>query len=124
MMAAISGGVRDEEVTGIEAALAAMPPDADDLGPRHMRGLVQRHRDWLAANETRAQLRRRWAAFFRDYDALMCPVLSAPAIPHDHRPGGPDVRTIEVNGQTRPAWDLVTGVGIANRPLLGGPHRA
>lgn len=119
LMGAVSAGLGDGEAAGIAAAVAQLPPEADGVGPRHLRGLVQRHRDWLRADEERWQQRRRWAAFFEQYDALLCPVLPLPAIAHDQRPGGADVRTIVVNGETRPYWDLVTWTGIAN--LLGLP---
>ncbi|KUO18099.1 amidase [Streptomyces dysideae] len=118
LMGAVSIGLGDEEVAGIDAGLARVPTAADDVGTRHMRGLVQRHRDWLRADEERWQMRRRWADFFRDYDVLVCPVLSLPAMPHDQSPDL-DARVIEVNGITRPQWDLVTWVGLAN--LLGLP---
>lgn len=118
LMGALSPGLADEEVAGIDAGLAQFPPTADDLSARHLRGFVQRHRDWLRADEERWQMRRRWASFFRDYDVLVCPVLSLPAIPHDQSPDM-DARVIEVNGLTRPYWDLVSWVGIAN--LLGLP---
>lgn len=118
-MGAVSSGLSDEESAGLAAAVAQLPPEADGVGPRHMRGLAQSHREWLRADEERWQMRRRWAAFFEQYDALLCPVLPLPAIPHDRRPGGADVRTVVVNGETRPYWDLVTWTGIAN--LLGLP---
>ncbi|MEO6086242.1 MAG: amidase family protein, partial [Umezawaea sp.] len=118
LMGALSSGLADEGVAGIDAGLAQLPPAADDFGTRHMRGLVQRHRDWLRTDEERWQMRRQWAGFFRDYDVLVCPVLSLPAIPHDQSLDL-EARVIEVNGVTRPYWDFVTWVGIAN--LLGLP---
>ena len=42
------------------------------------------HRDWLAANERREQLRARMSDYFRDVDALLMPIAVVPAIPHDH----------------------------------------
>ncbi|RSM43216.1 amidase [Amycolatopsis balhimycina DSM 5908] len=118
LMGALSTGLADEAVAGIDAGLAQLPPAAGDLGARHRRGLVQRHRDWLGADEERWQMRRQWAGFFQDYDVLVCPVWTLPAIPHDQSPDL-DARVIEVNGVTRPYWDLVTWAGIAN--LLGLP---
>ena len=31
------------------------------------------HRDWLYLNETRHQMRLKWAEFFNDWDLLLCP---------------------------------------------------
>jgi len=61
----------------------ANPGDASPFG-RTARYGVQRHREWSQANEARAQLRARFAAFFRDFDVLLMPVNPVPAIPHDH----------------------------------------
>jgi amidase len=70
-----------------------------------------RHRDWLATNELRAQLRVAFREFFSSYDVLLCPVASVPAIPHDHSPF--QARTIRVNDQTRPYTDLFGWISMA-----------
>jgi len=49
-------------------------------------GYAARHRDWLAANETRAHLRGEMITFFQRYDILICPCAPTVAFPHDHRP--------------------------------------
>ena len=55
-----------------------------------LRAMTQRHHEWLAANEARAQLRLAWAQFFRaggdgaGYDVMLMPVGPTPAFPHDH----------------------------------------
>lgn len=49
-------------------------------------GYTARHRNWLAANETRAHLRDEAIAFFQYYDILICPCAPTVAFPHDHRP--------------------------------------
>jgi len=43
------------------------------------------HRQWLAADARRQQLRARLAEYFTGVDVLLTPVTVAPAIPHDHR---------------------------------------
>jgi amidase len=45
-----------------------------------------RHRDWLRANETRAQMMDAMQRFFTRHDVLLAPVSPTPAFPHDHRP--------------------------------------
>ena len=54
---------------------------------------------WLAVNERRLQLQRRWREFFEDYDVLLAPVLPLPAFPHDEAPMGKRMWTI--NGAER-----------------------
>jgi len=51
-------------------------------------GYAARHRDWLAANETRAHLRGEMITFFQRHDILICPCAPTVAFPHDHRPPG------------------------------------
>lgn len=49
-------------------------------------GLTARHREWLAANETRARMAEKVQAFFETYDVLIAPVFPVAAFPHDHSP--------------------------------------
>jgi amidase len=70
----------------------------------------QSYREWVIANELRTRLRKRWEAFFTDYDALLLPVSPNTAPAHDHRPF--TERTIIVNGQERPYWEQITWAGV------------
>jgi len=63
------------------------------------------HHDWLAAHEQREKLRARFAEFFAVFDALILPVNSVAAIPHQQETPFP-MRTITVNGAQRPYTDL------------------
>ncbi len=69
------------------------------------RSITARHHEWLAAHEQRERLRAEFATFFADYDALLLPVNSVAAIPHDQEKPFP-MRTITVNGAKRPYTDL------------------
>jgi len=93
------------------AEAAATMPEASPDG-RFARYGTARHRDWIAANEARARLRERLAAFFRDVDVLLTPIAAVPAIPHDHREPFA-TRTIRVGGQERPYQDLVGWIALA-----------
>jgi amidase len=57
-----------------------------------------------------------WAAFFRDWDVLLCPTMASPAPPHDHT----EVlsRSINVNGHAVPFTDQLFWAGIASLCLL------
>jgi amidase len=97
--------------TGKAAALEA---GDRSYGARFARGISQRHSDWLQANERRQKLRGRWAAFFEDFDILLCPVMATAAFPHDQSPSM-GKRTCTINGEARPyldqlAWAALTGV--------------
>ncbi|HVN85298.1 MAG TPA: amidase [Candidatus Binatia bacterium] len=76
-----------------------------------------RHREWLRAHEARERYRAAWAALFRDYDVLLCPIAPTAAIAHDHNPDQ-NARTIRVNGQERSYWDQLVWAGLVGMALL------
>lgn len=111
--AALSGGFSREEIEAM-AGRAAEAGEGRALAARYT---SQRHRDWLSANERRLQLRARWHEFFRDYDAVLAPVLPTTAIPHDHSEPM-SRRTITVNGESRPYQEQFSWMGLAGAAFL------
>lgn len=108
---ATSERLTDEDVSRLAAKARAFP--AADLGYEALmhRGLTQSHRGWLAANNRRAALRRGWQAFFEDYDALICPVMTTPAF--ESMIGVPKIEQwFDVDGSKRPAADCYYWIGI------------
>ena len=70
-----------------------------------------RHREWLSWHERRLQQRRRWEEFFSDWDVVLLPVAPTAAVRHDHsRPA--TTRTITVNGESRPYFDIIKWMGL------------
>jgi amidase len=64
----------------------------------------------------------RWAAWFADVDALLCPVVANAAPVHDHRPLGE--RTVLVGDEVRDAWDQVSWSSFASAcglPAVSAP---
>jgi amidase len=82
-----------------------------------MRAYTMSHRDWLAWNERRHQLRLRWAEFFKEWDVLLCPAAASAAFPHDHA-GERHERTIEVNGKRVPTTDQLFWAGYPGVAFL------
>ncbi len=81
------------------------------------RALSQSHRSWLAADDKRHALRRRWAAFFRRYDALICPVMTTTAFPS--MIGVPKIEQfLMVDGARRPASDCYYWIGLPSLSYL------
>lgn len=111
--AALSGGFSRDEIEAM-AAKAAEAGEGRALAARYT---SQRHRDWLSANERRLQLRARWHEFFRDYDAVLAPVLPTTAIPHDHSEPM-SRRTITVNGERRNYQEQFSWMGLAGASFL------
>ena len=81
------------------------------------RGNVLRHRDWLKLNNTRHQMRLKWAEFFKDWDLLICPPAASAACPHDHE-GERWQRSITVNGKRVPATDQMFWAGYSGMVYL------
>ncbi len=89
----------------ITAAVAPSMPD--DIAE----AFAGTHLQWLRADEQRAELRRVWAEWFDSYDALLCPVMPTPAIPHDQE-GDVMTRTIEINGEAASYMNLMGWTGL------------
>ncbi|HVP30654.1 MAG TPA: amidase [Myxococcota bacterium] len=99
------------------ALAEAAPPGAPvDDALRTARDGTARHRDWIAANERREQLRARLAAFFREFDVLLLPVAPVAAIPFDE--SAPITsRRIHVSGVARSYYELFGWIGLASATL-------
>jgi amidase len=111
LQAALAGGVSRDRIEDYAATTGDTPV------ARTRRLLAMRHREWLSQNERRLQLRRRWEEFFQQWDAILLPVMSCPAIPHDH--SEPQAaRLVWVGGEQRPYWDLITWMAPAGACYL------
>lgn len=92
----------------LEAMAASTEPPQGELGIWHA---ALRHREWLGWNERRLQQRARWRSFFESWDVVLLPVTPTAAIRHDHsRPA--TARTITVNGEARPYFDIIKWMGL------------
>ena len=84
-------------------------------GDRSYRNLVDHgahmtHREWFALHQQREKYRHAWAAFFEDFDLLLCPAAASTAFVHDHE-GDRTTRTIEVNGKQEAVVDQLFWAG-------------
>jgi amidase len=82
-----------------------------------VRGNTLLHRDWLALNNERHDLRRAFAAFFADWDILLCPAAASAAWPHDHK-GERWTRKIVVNGKQVASTDQLFWAGYSSLVYL------
>lgn len=81
------------------------------------RGNTMLHKDWLAFNEQRHQMRHAWAAFFDDYDAMLCPAAATPAFPHNQK-GERWERMLDVNGKPQPTTTQMFWAGYSGMSFL------
>src|SRR5262249_42035525 len=82
-----------------------------------VRGNKLPHRDWLKLNNERHGLRRAFAAFFADWDILLCPAAASAAWPHDQE-GERWQRKIAVNGNPVASTDQLFWAGYASLVYL------
>jgi amidase len=87
----------------------------------HFRGNTMSHRTWVQIDEVRAKLRNQWAAFFEQYDFLICPTATTPAFERNER-GERWERLIPVNGKPQPTTDALFWAGYPG--LVGLPATA
>jgi amidase len=91
----------------VTAAMAQSMP-AENLEGAEMDNALAgaSHRQWLDMHAERETIRRLWAEFFRDYDALLMPTAFVPPFPHQQE-GHFGTRTLQCNGGDRAYADLV-----------------
>jgi amidase len=117
LRAATSGRQTDEEFQRNLEAGRRLAPGDESYYARMVRANTMSHREWLAANEARHRMRWQWAAFFREWDLLLCPAAASAAFPHDHQ-GERHERTIVVNGRRVPTTDQLFWAGYPGMVFL------
>ncbi|MFQ5520124.1 MAG: amidase [Candidatus Methylomirabilia bacterium] len=108
---ATSGRQTAEEFQRALEIAPGLAPDDESYYARMVRANTMYHRDWLAANEARHQMRWKWAEFFKEYDLLLCPAAASAAFPHDQQ-GERYERTVRVNGRPVPTTDQLFWAGF------------
>lgn len=109
----------DEEQPIHQAQAERWRAGARDYRAAAGRGITMSYRErWHVSNE-RENLRRRWAAWFQDYDLLLCPTAASAATVHDHSGERPE-RTIAINGGQQPATDQLFWAGWSCNVYLPG----
>ena len=110
----IGTGLSDDEY-------AAFTPldsvEGDDPAINAGRAMVSRYRTWLIANAHRQHQRAAWAGLFERYDAVLAPVMSTAAFPHDTERSFME-RTLDVDGTAVPHFMLIAWCGAIGAMLL------
>jgi amidase len=111
LYAALSGEHKPDKIERLAA------DTEDTIAGQYRRATAMRHRDWLADNERRLQMREQWRLFFERFDVILLPVQPRGAIPHDH--SKPDLeRTVLIDGVERHYMDLTGWIGPAGLAYL------
>jgi amidase len=88
-----------------------LPAISVSLDPDFAAAVSGTHRAWLDLDEQRSRMRRSWASWFEDHDALLCPVTPMAAFHHDQAGTVAD-RTVEINGRRRSHADALAWTGL------------
>lgn len=117
LRAATSRRQTDEEAAEFRQMADAAEASDESYLVQMARGIALPHRDWLALNNERMQMRLKWQAFFQDWDLLLCPAAASAAWPHDQA-GERHERTIPVNGKSVPTTDQLFWAGLSGMAYL------
>jgi amidase len=117
LRAATSARTSEEDVKRWDQTLSEIGATSEPYLDLMVRGNTLPHRDWLKLNNERHGLRRAFAAFFADWDILLCPTAASAAFPHDHE-GERWQRKITVNGKRVPTTDQLFWAGYASLVYL------
>jgi amidase len=109
--AALSGHASEEMLARMRAAKVQQPADDTSAYAVSVRAVDMTHREWLHLNERRFRIRRVWGTFFRDWDVLLCPVITTAALPHMQQ-GETWERQVTVNGHRIPYNDMLFWPGV------------
>ena len=114
--ATMASGQPAARIAEIQAVVDQLDPADNSLQAVNARASVMSHREWIRHDFRREKFRRAWEAFFQNFDVLICPQHTTPAIPHNHLPFAQ--RTTTVDGQERPYSEGFFWAGIANAVYL------
>ncbi|WP_225827155.1 amidase [Streptomyces naphthomycinicus] len=101
----------------LRAQAAGLSAQDQGLEAARLRAMVFSHRDWIGVNVRRELHRHGWRQLFAEFDAVVCPITSTPAFPHDHNPD-PRARRIDIDGVEYPYFDQLVWAGLATMPGL------
>ncbi|MNZ87591.1 amidase [compost metagenome] len=121
LRAATGAFFTDEAYAAAQRIASGLDPADMSYRACHYRGITLTHRDWLAWDQRRANLRLQWEAFFEDFDLLICPVATTPAFPHNQK-GERWERMLDVNGQLQEGTDSMFWAGYPG--VVGLPATA
>ncbi len=109
--AALSARLPEDALASKREKKARLRDDDMSADALFVRAVDMTHREWLRLNERRHQFRRTWAAFFQDWDVLLCPVFATPALPHMQE-GETWERSFTIDGRTIAYNDMLFWPGI------------
>lgn len=117
LRAATSGQASAEKFDELRRIAPTLDPADQSYFAQHVRANTTTHRDWLAANNRRHQMRLAWQRFFEQFDVLLCPAAATTAFEHNQR-GERWQRMIDVNGRQQPTTTQLFWAGLSGMAYL------
>jgi len=117
LMSFLGACLAPDVIAGAQERAAKLTPEDRSLAAERLRGMTLSHRAWLLDDGARARLRAQWRELFKNFDAVICPVMPTPAFPHDHSPEQ-ETRRINIDGKDYAYPDQLAWPGIATLPGL------
>jgi amidase len=99
------------EIEALRAKAQAFSESEKSYDALMHRGLTLSHAAWIAADDRRLALRRRWREFFKRYDVVICPVTTTPAYPHMIGVTRAE-QYFSIDGEKRPGADNYYWIGL------------
>ncbi len=121
LRAATGAMLGDADYAAALAQAAQHPKGSSEFAAWHWHANTLSHREWVHYDQRRAALRRQWAAFFEQWDVLICPVATTPAFVHNQT-GQRWERMLPVNGREQPTTQQLFWAGYPG--LVGLPATA
>lgn len=111
LWSAMAARTPDKDFANMVQAASELDPDDQSSSASLLRIQTITHHDHYTAHNKRMYLRWAWDAFFKEYDALIAPIMATPAFEHNHKPMSE--RKITVDGTERPYFEQVFWAGLA-----------
>jgi amidase len=110
--ATLSVALMPDTYAAMQEAAKVLPADADDLVSERLRGAVFSHREWLITDGHRRVVQRQWRSLFKQFDAVICPIMPTSAFLHDHSPDT-SARRLQVDSNEIAYLDMLVWPGVA-----------
>lgn len=123
LRAATSARTPESDIARWSKIVAEVGADKEVYLDQMVRGNSMPHRIWLQLNNERQHFRRKFAAFFQNWDILLCPAAASAAFPHDQQ-GERWQRKITINNASVPTTDQLFWAGysgVVYLPSTVGP---
>jgi amidase len=111
LLPTMSSRAGDDEYNLLKERVEKLDPADNSESANTLRKQISSLRDYNRANNDRTHLRWKWHEFFKEYDAIITPVMATEAFDHNHANYGE--RTIMVDNDERPYFEQVFWAGIA-----------